>query len=224
MFPGTQTAITSHFTPQKPPKNGTAPHPTIHNPIHSLWITLRSRPAAGARTKPNGRQEPRRRGRRLEGVRGCVLGLRGCVWCWCVGCCWCWLCVCCRVLCVVGCCCLFGFWCVWVACCVLGVCVVLLVAMSVPFAMWVWFFALGRVSCSGVPVPPSGCAPVLPVVPVLFVCSPYGVPLVWCPRKYVLRAGWGVWGVWVVLVGFWWGWGLARGFSTWMPSCPQGCG
>lgn len=76
MFPGTQTAITSHFTPQKPPKNGTAPHPTIHNPIHSLWITLRSRPAAGARTKPNGRQEPRRRGRRLEGVRGCVLGLR----------------------------------------------------------------------------------------------------------------------------------------------------
>lgn len=121
MFPGTQTAITSHFTPQKPPKNGTAPHPTIHNPIHSLWITLRSRPAAGARTKPNGRQEPRRRGRRLEGVRGCVLGLRGCVWCWCV-----WVsgvagagCVC-----VVGCCCLFGFWCVWVACCVLGVCCV----------------------------------------------------------------------------------------------------
>lgn len=95
MFPGTQTAITSHFTPQKPPKNGTAPHPTIHNPIHSLWITLRSRPAAGARTKPNGRQEPRRRGRRLEGVRGCVLGLRGCVWCWCV---WVSGVVCCRVL------------------------------------------------------------------------------------------------------------------------------
>lgn len=155
-----------------------------------------------------------------------MLGLRGCVWCWCV-----WVSGVAGVGCVsaVGCCVLSG-----VAACsgsgvsgshvVYLVCVVLLVAMSVPFAMWVWFFALGRVSCSGVPVPPSGCAPVLPVVPVLFVCSPYGVPLVWCPRKYVLRAGWGVWGVWVVLVGFWWGWGLARGFSTWMPSCPQGCG
>lgn len=218
MFPGTQTAITSHFTPQKPPKNGTAPHPTIHNPIHSLWITLRSRPAAGARTKPNGRQEPRRRGRRLEGVRGCVLGLRGCVWSWCV---WVSGVVCCRVLLPVRVLvCLGRMLCVVYVLCVLSV----PFAMSVPFVWWVWFFALGRVSCSGVPVPPSGCAPVLPVVPVLFVCSPYGVPLVWCPRKYVLRAGWGVWGVWVVLVGFWWGWGLARGFSTWMPSCPQGCG
>ena len=210
MFPGTQTAITSHFTPQKPPKNGTAPHPTIHNPIHSLWITLRSRPAAGARTKPNGRQEPRRRGRRLEGVRGCVLGLRGCVWCWCVGvsgvagagcvsavgCMCCMCCVCCR----------FRLRCrfrlsggsgssLWVVCRVLVF-----------------------------PYPRLAVLPFSPLSPVLFVCSPYGVPLVWCPRKYVLRAGWGVWGVWVVLVGFWWGWGLARGFSTWMPSCPQGCG
>lgn len=94
-----------------------------------------------------------------------MLGLRGCVW---------WLCV----------------WVSGVAACsgsgvsgshvVCGVCVVLLVAMSVPFAMCVWFFALGRVSCSGVPVPPSGCAPVLPVVP-RFVC----LFALWCPPGLV---------------------------------------
>lgn len=135
-----------------------------------------------------------------------------------VGCCWCWLCVCCRVLlpvrvlvCLGRMLCVVYVSCCWLRCrfrlrCVSG------------SSLWV----VCRVLVF--PYPRLAVPPFSPLSPVLFVCSPYGVPLVWCPRKYVLRAGWGVWGVWVVLVGFWWGWGLARGFSTWMPSCPQGCG
>lgn len=85
--------------------------------------------------------------------------------------------VCCRVLLPVRVLvCLGRMLCVVYVLCVLSV----PFAMSVPFVWWVWFFALGRVSCSGVPVPPSGCAPVLPVVP-RFVC----LFALWCPPGLV---------------------------------------
>lgn len=138
VFPDTQTPSASHFTPLKPPENGTAPHPAIHNPIHSLWITLRSRPAAGA-TRNETRRERGRGGDQANG-NGCGCGVlwdMG-VWCGVSGCVFWWCC-----------------WVVWVC---LGVsCVVVVCGVF-------WFVVFGLVSASVCSVVGSGFCPGCAVV------------------------------------------------------------